>query len=117
MASNPLSLLLFFALVVTGSAGVLNPNSDGHHRAFGPIETNGKFYTKVCDPDRFTDLGLNIADFKYCNKSLPYDVRVNDLVSRMSLAEKVLQLGDRAQGASRIGLQKYTWWGEALHGI
>ncbi|OAY62546.1 putative beta-D-xylosidase 2 [Ananas comosus] len=83
----------------------------------GPITTNGKNYTKACDPARFADLGLDMADFLYCNSSLGYAERVRDLVGRMTLVEKIANLGDRAQGAARIGLPKYGWWSEALHGV
>ncbi|KAF2282806.1 hypothetical protein GH714_043097 [Hevea brasiliensis] len=35
----------------------------------------------------------------------------------MTLEEKVLQLGNSAAGASKIGLPPYEWWSEALHGV
>jgi len=115
MVSLPLSLLLCFALVVSASGRHLSQSKSPP--AYGPIKTNGKFYTKVCDPSRFADLGLDMAQFQYCNNSLPYGTRVRNLIGQMSLAEKVAQLGDLADGVSRIGLQNYTWWGEALHGV
>ncbi|KAG1326113.1 beta-xylosidase/alpha-L-arabinofuranosidase 1-like [Cocos nucifera] len=83
----------------------------------GPIESNARNYTKVCDRVRFADMGLDMDDFIYCDTSLPYEVRVEDLVGRMTLAEKVAQLGDRASGVGRIGLANYRWWSEALHGV
>ncbi|RRT80906.1 hypothetical protein B296_00007742 [Ensete ventricosum] len=83
----------------------------------GAIETDGKSYSKVCDAARFVALGLRMDDFAYCDSSLPYPARVKDLVGRMTLVEKILQLGDRGQGVGRIGLPKYGWWSEALHGI
>ncbi|XP_058083465.1 probable beta-D-xylosidase 2 [Magnolia sinica] len=58
-----------------------------------------------------------MADFSFCDKSLPYDVRVKDLVDRMTVAEKVQNLGHRNNGAHRLGLPKYNWWSEALHGV
>ncbi|XP_071924046.1 beta-xylosidase/alpha-L-arabinofuranosidase 2-like [Coffea arabica] len=74
-------------------------------------------YTYVCHPSRFNGLGLNMEYFGYCNKSLPFEVRAKDLVDRLSLTEKVGQLGDQANGVPRIGLPKYYWWSEALHGV
>lgn len=74
-------------------------------------------YTHVCDPVRFANIGLDMSDFFYCDKSLPYHVRVKDLVARMKLSEKVGQMGDNATGVMRIGLPAYEWWSEALHGI
>ncbi|XP_060185167.1 beta-xylosidase/alpha-L-arabinofuranosidase 1-like [Lycium barbarum] len=72
---------------------------------------------RVCDKSRFAKLGLDMNDFTYCNKSLPYVVRVKDLIDRMTLSEKARQIGDTAYGVARIGLPKYEWWSEALHGI
>lgn len=43
--------------------------------------------------------------------------RVNDLIRRMSLAEKVAQLQNGAPGIPRIGLPAYNYWNEALHGV
>uniref|UniRef100_A0A0D9UZZ9 Fibronectin type III-like domain-containing protein n=1 Tax=Leersia perrieri TaxID=77586 RepID=A0A0D9UZZ9_9ORYZ len=91
--------------------------SGGGGRERGPITTNGGNYTKVCDPARFAAAGLDMAAFRYCDASVPYAERVRDLVGRMTLEEKVSNLGDRAGGASRVGLPAYLWWGEALHGV
>ena len=35
----------------------------------------------------------------------------------MTLGEKVKQVGNKASGVARIGLPKYEWWSEALHGV
>ncbi|KAJ7968895.1 Beta-D-xylosidase [Quillaja saponaria] len=58
-----------------------------------------------------------MSNFAYCDSSLPFAVRVKDLVDRMTLMEKINQLGDNAFGVPRIGLEKYEWWSEALHGV
>lgn len=49
--------------------------------------------------------------------SLPVSQRVDDLVSRMSLEEKVSQLTDRAAAIPRLNVPAYNWWNEGLHGI
>ncbi|XP_027094957.1 probable beta-D-xylosidase 5 [Coffea arabica] len=74
-------------------------------------------YKYACHPQRFKDLGLNIEHFTYCDKSLSYEVRAKDIIDRLSLEEKVEQLGNRASGVPRIGLPAYDWWSEALHGV
>ena len=43
--------------------------------------------------------------------------RVNDLVSRMTLEEKVSQLGHTADAIPRLGIPEYNWWNEGLHGV
>ena len=49
--------------------------------------------------------------------SQPLPARENDLIRRMSLAEKVAQLQNGAPGIPRIGLPAYNYWNEALHGV
>jgi len=53
----------------------------------------------------------------YKNPSLPIDKRVDDLVSRMTLEEKVSQMMNGAAAIERLGIPDYEWWNEALHGV
>jgi beta-glucosidase len=53
----------------------------------------------------------------YLDPSQPVDKRVDDLVSRMTLEEKVSQLIDRAPAIPRLDVPAYNWWNEGLHGI
>ena len=53
----------------------------------------------------------------YKNPNLPLETRVNDLVSRMTLEEKVLQMQNAAPAIERLGISAYDWWNEALHGV
>jgi beta-glucosidase len=57
------------------------------------------------------------ADPPYKNPNLPVEQRVADLVSRMTLEEKVSQLGHTADAVSRLGIPEYNWWNEGLHGV
>ena len=49
--------------------------------------------------------------------SQPLQARENDLIRRMSLAEKVAQLQNDAPAIPRLGLPAYNYWNEALHGV
>ena len=49
--------------------------------------------------------------------SHPLKERADDLIRRMSLAEKVAQLQNGAPGIPRLGLAAYNYWNEALHGV
>lgn len=53
----------------------------------------------------------------YKNSQLPIDVRVNDLVSRMTLEEKVSLMMYNAPQIDRLEIPAYNWWNECLHGI
>jgi beta-glucosidase len=51
------------------------------------------------------------------NPDLPAEKRAADLVSRMTLEEKVLQMQNAAPAIERLGIPAYDWWNEALHGV
>jgi len=53
----------------------------------------------------------------YLNPDLSVDDRVNDLVGRMTLDEKVSQSMNRSAAIDRLGVPEYEWWNEALHGV
>lgn len=56
-------------------------------------------------------------DFKFKNPSLPIEQRVNDLVARMTVDEKISQLMDSSPAIERLGVPEYNWWNESLHGV
>jgi len=53
----------------------------------------------------------------YKNPTLSIEERVNDLVSRMTLEEKVSQLLNSAAAIERLDVPAYDWWNECLHGV
>jgi beta-glucosidase len=53
----------------------------------------------------------------FMNPALPVDARVDDLIGRMTLEEKVSQMRDHAPAIPRLDLPKYDWWNEGLHGV
>ena len=53
----------------------------------------------------------------YRNPDLPLERRVSDLVSRLTLEEKVSQMQDVAPAIGRLEIPAYNWWNEALHGV
>lgn len=65
------------------------------------------------------DVGSNpgLGSFGFCNTSLGVDSRVADLVKRLTLQEKIGFLVNSAGSVSRLGIPKYEWWSEALHGV
>ena len=43
--------------------------------------------------------------------------RATDLVSRMTLEEKISQMQNHSVAIPRLGIPEYDWWNEGLHGI
>lgn len=71
--------------------------------------------------DEFTASARRIPEVKeppiWRDPSYPLRDRINDLIRRMSLAEKVAQLNHDAPAIPRLGLPAYNYWNEALHGV
>ncbi|HEV2278351.1 MAG TPA: glycoside hydrolase family 3 N-terminal domain-containing protein, partial [Acidobacteriaceae bacterium] len=53
----------------------------------------------------------------WLNADLAINQRVDDLISQMTLEEKVSQMRDHAPAIPRLGVPKYDWWNEGLHGV
>src|SRR5213595_706718 len=53
----------------------------------------------------------------YLDPDLPLEKRVDDLVSRMPLEEKISQMQNNAPAIPRLGIPAYGWANEALHGV
>jgi len=53
----------------------------------------------------------------YLDPSRPVDERVADLISRMTLEEKVSQMMYNSEAIERLKVPAYNWWNECLHGV
>lgn len=65
-------------------------------------------------------LGLSLSAtaqlLPYCNPDLPARERARDLLSRLTLEEKARLMLDESPAIPRLGIKKFFWWSEALHG-
>ena len=59
----------------------------------------------------------NLASMIFMNADLPIEERVKDLVSRLTLDEKVAQMVHNAEAIPHLGIPEYSWWNECLHGV
>ncbi|VAH38123.1 unnamed protein product [Triticum turgidum subsp. durum] len=66
----------------------------------------------ACDASNAT-----LASYGFCNRKASASARAKDLVSRLTLAEKVGFLVNKQPALGRLGIPAYEWWSEALHGV
>lgn len=64
-----------------------------------------------------TALRLFSQNYTFQNPGLPAEQRINDLISRLTPAEKVSQLLYNSPAIERLGIPEYNWWNECLHGV
>ncbi len=62
-------------------------------------------------------LGAQAQKGSYRDPSLDFQTRAWDLIAQMTPEEKISQLIDEAQAVERLGIPRYGWWNEALHGV
>jgi beta-glucosidase len=56
-------------------------------------------------------------NYAYKNSTLPIDARVKNLLSKLTLEEKVSLMGYRSKAVPRLNIPAYNWWNEGLHGV
>lgn len=59
----------------------------------------------------------SLGQEKFRNGELPIAERVEDLLSRLSIEEKIGQTMMASPAVPRLGIPAYDWWNEALHGV
>ena len=72
--------------------------------------TAGLFFNAV-------NLKAQTSKYPFQNTSLSFEARVNDLVSRLTLKEKIELMQNDAKSVPRLGIPAYNWWNECLHGV
>ena len=61
-------------------------------------------------------LGTQAQTLPYQDASLSAKERAKDLCSRLTLEEKAQLMLDESPAIPRLGIKKFFWWSEALHG-
>lgn len=57
------------------------------------------------------------AVLPFRNPDLPLEQRIDDLIGRLTLDEKVQLMKHASPAIPRLGIPAYNWWNEALHGV
>ena len=65
----------------------------------------------------FVKLEAKTPDYPFRDVNLTIEERVNDLISRLTLEEKVRLMKHQSPAVERLGIPAYDWWNEALHGV
>ena len=55
--------------------------------------------------------------YSFQNSELSSEERAKDLISRLTLKEKSALMCDESEAIPRLGIKKFNWWSEGLHGI
>ena len=71
-----------------------------------------------CEHDKdYVDLNKNSKKDTYEDPLIPAIDRAKNLISHLTVEEKIAQLESGAPSIPRLGVSKYNWMNEALHGI
>ncbi|GHV56598.1 glycosyl hydrolase [Bacteroidia bacterium] len=65
----------------------------------------------------FISLKGTAYPYPFQNPDLPVEKRAADLVSRLTLDEKITQMLNKTPAIDRLGIPPYDWWNECLHGV
>lgn len=66
-------------------------------------------------PNEVTMTTTHVLPFQDTN--LSEEARIDDLLSRLTVEEKILQMIYDADSVERLGIPEYNWWNECLHGV
>lgn len=65
----------------------------------------------------FTQNATGQIQYPFMDTNLTFEQRIDDLIARLTLEEKVAQMMHEAPAIERLGIPAYNWWNECLHGV
>lgn len=73
--------------------------------------------TAVVADGEYTCQSPQIRSLPFCDSSQPAEIRALDLIPRLNLSEAIGQTGMVASAVPHLGMKRYNFGGEALHGV
>ncbi len=80
------------------------------------MKNHGKSSLKLLLLFLFIPVPIFGQQYPYQNSSLNSEERSKDLISRLTIDEKASLMCDQSDAIPRLGVKKFNWWSEALHG-
>jgi beta-glucosidase len=65
----------------------------------------------------FAERAQDPAEMPFRDPDRPREERIEDLLGRLTLEEKIGLMIERAEPVERLGIPRFPWWSEALHGV
>ena len=126
---------IYISLLLAGGKG-LNRATRGECMVVFSVSHNGqlRIFSYFCEQNRLYTMkklksivllaalvcgGAKAQTYEYPfrNPNLPLEERIQDVISRLTLEEKVQLMKNGAPAVPRLGLPAYNWWNEGLHGV
>ena len=62
-------------------------------------------------------ISVTAQQLPFKSSKLKTEDRIKDLIGRLTLEEKASLMFDQSPAIPRLGIKKFNWWSEALHGF
>jgi len=113
---------LSFAFLPAGTKYQLTLIADGEHdKALATttqeVDSSTVITVRMLRRGGFAATLRPVQKLPYQDPSLSSEERAKDLISRLTLKEKALLMQDQSPAIPRLGIKKFNWWSEALHGL
>jgi beta-glucosidase len=103
---NPTTILVNWKIVYSMKVKLMNPLLKSTNLKGVMLLVIGTFYS----------FAVFAQQYPFQNPEYSSEERAKDLISRLSIEEKATLMCDQSDAIPRLGIKKFNWWSEALHG-